>query len=164
MHRNSSADQAGRIKVLLSPARRGASLKCYCPFLHLFYDYFASVTCCVTERARAHYCGAFPSLLKSARDRSSVWQIRFDWAEAAVDRVERRVVWSACFSLGLPRGRSRSCCVSLSRPAVYSYRGVPHQRIREVVRLADGDVDLWIARSIKTTRLGRNAIVTRTSD
>lgn len=43
----------------------GTSLKCYCPFLHLFYGYFASVVRCITSRAHVD-CGMFPSLLKSA--------------------------------------------------------------------------------------------------
>lgn len=79
MCRNSSADQAVRALTCL----RGASLKCYCPFLHLFYGYFANVPGCVTERD----CGAFLSLLKSARDRSSVWEIRYDRR----GRIERRL-------------------------------------------------------------------------
>lgn len=67
---------------------RGASLKCYCPFLHLFYGYFATVAE-LRHGASGHDCGAFPSLLKSARDRSSVWEIRFDPA-ARKDRRARR--------------------------------------------------------------------------
>lgn len=119
MHRNSSTDQAVRARALT--CLRGTSLKCYCPFLHLFYSYFATVAE-LRHGASAHDCDAFPSLLKSARDRSSVWEIRFDPADRAerrhADRVpsweERsrlcqgplRVFLSRCSTSMDPRGRT----------------------------------------------------------
>lgn len=89
----------------------GASLKCYCPFLHLFYGYFANDAGYVTERA--HDCGAFPLAVEiRARPRSRVWGIRFD----RVSRVERarraHRTRSACSLLAT---RGRSCHASLSR-------------------------------------------------
>jgi len=133
MHRNSSVDQAVRIKVLLSPARHSASLKCYCPFLHLFYDYFASVTCCITERARiiaarsprcwnpreiARESGKFVSIGPSGGRprRKTLWSTRrmkrvfFSWplvgGATCVSVKVLRVFLSRCPTSADPRGRT----------------------------------------------------------
>lgn len=49
-------------------------------------------------------------------------------------------------SCSLLASRGRNGRVSVKALAAYSYRGVPHRWIREVVRSVDGDADLWSAK------------------
>lgn len=118
MHRNSSADQAVPRSYL--PARHVVKvlLSLSASILRLFRKRRGL-------RHGARDCGAFPSLLKSARDRSSVWEIRFDRADRA-ERAHERSVFplarggaslsrlpaiflSRCPTSADPRGRTILC-------------------------------------------------------